>query len=310
MNDLSQNFKESFLYHIWDGEHLRSDKLETTDGRRVEIIFRGRWNMDAGPDFLGAIIKINGELKKGDIEIHINSPDWFLHKHHLDKHYNNVILHAVFFYHRKAKEYQTEAGTVLPTLILSRYLDESVSRLHARIDSTKNKKSWPEICLLSDKTQSQKEKILDYWGLERLRLKKERFIEERDYFQFNDLLYQGLCEALGYAKNREPFLRLALMLPLAVVWELSGQNGAKRDEKLLKLQSVFFGVSGILSQAEEEIPILPTEIVQFVQRLKFYWLRFKSNHKISEMQFIDWKFFRLRPQNFPTVRIEIGRAHV
>lgn len=294
---------ESYLYHIWDGGHLRRDQLKTTQRQRIEVLFPGRWNMDSGPDFKGAILKLNGELKKGDIEIHVKSLDWYLHQHQKDEKYNDVILHAVLSHDIKSKPCQTQSGHIIPTLVLGDFFDESVSRLHVKKEfhDGQLKKKWPDVCLLRSKPAHQIESVLEHWGLERLFLKKERFKEEKEYFQFNDLMYQGICEALGFSKNREPFLKLAFLLPINVVWKEI--FNVKNDEALLKLQSLFFGTAGLLLEAEQNIMSTSLEVSQFIQRLKFYWYPFKEKYQQNQMKFVEWQFFRLRPMNFPSVRI-------
>ncbi len=305
MKDLSKNFSEKFLYHIWDGGHLRLDKLKTTEKHKVEILFRGRWNMDSGPDFKGALIKIDGELKKGDVEIHTNDQDWFFHKHNHDERYNGVILHAVLSIRKKSRPCQTKDGNIVPTVIMGDYFDESVSRLQTRVNSSfdQPKKNWPEVCPLNLKPEMQIKKILEHWGLERLRLKKERFLEERDFFQFNELLYQGFCEALGYSKNREPFLKMSLLVPINIVWDVLNRCSGNKPETLLQIQGLFFGASGLLTQSEQNLQSLPVEVTQFIQRLKFYWSNINENYSLGEMKSVEWQFFRLRPMNFPTIRI-------
>lgn len=303
MKNGAQKLGESFLYHIWDGGHLRHDRLRTRDNRRVEILFRGRWNMDTGPDFKGAVIKIDDELQKGDVEIHLNDRDWYLHSHHQDERYNEVILHAVLSVQEEEKPCHTLSGRSVPTLVLGDFLDESVSRLQTRVDlhSGPAGKKWPEVCLLGSKPLRQILNTLEHWGGERLRLKKERFKEEREFFQFNDLLYQGICEALGYAKNREPFLKLSLLLPLSVVWE--ELDSCTSEEAIWLLQGMFFGTAGMLGHSEKGPSPPSIEVDQFLQRLKFYWCNFREKTHQNQMQFVEWQFFRLRPMNFPTVRI-------
>src|SRR5690606_7599438 len=91
--------KEKFLHFIWKFQLLNHSAMYTTDGNSVEIIERGQWNdKDSGPDFNMAKIKIGNEIWGGNIEIHVKSSDWDLHKHSSDKAYSNVILHVVFEY--------------------------------------------------------------------------------------------------------------------------------------------------------------------------------------------------------------------
>ncbi|MCH8126578.1 DUF2851 family protein [candidate division KSB1 bacterium] len=303
MDQPFDNLSENFLYHIWDGLHLRLKELMTMDGRRIEIIHRGKWNMDSGPDFLGAILKFNESLIKGDVEIHIRVSDWFNHNHQNDAAYNNVILHAVLQKPAKPTPAVTESGRIPQTLILGDFLDESLSRLRARVDKIQAEppKSWPDICLLSGKENPKILQRLEFWGLERLNQKKQRFLEERSYFQFNDLFYQGLCEALGYSKNQNPFLKLALLLSLDKIWTLLSHND--HESMLEKLQGVLFGAAGFLEQTNEKKESYPESTRKFVNGLCSHWVEFKKQYSMTNLDKSEWRFLRLRPSNFPTVRL-------
>lgn len=260
--------------------------------------------MDSGPDFIGAIIKFNGQLIKGDVEIHLQVNDWFNHNHHKDAAFNDVILHAVLYRPTKPEPAATQAGKIIPILILSDFLDESLSRLQARVDDLKleAQKEWPDVCLLSSKEQMHICHRMEYWGLKRFHQKKERFKEERSYFQFNDLFYQGLCEALGYSKNQKPFLKLALLLSLDKIWGLLSQKVG--NELLLeKLQGVFFGTAGFLDMSDEERAKLPGPAQNYVSVLQSHWQQFQQQYSIASISKSEWRFLRLRPLNFPSVRL-------
>lgn len=302
--DYSDNrLSESFLYHIWDGCHLRLNELRTLEGHTVEIIYRGKWNMDAGPDFIGALIRFDGELSKGDVEIHLREEDWFHHKHHLDKAYNHVILHAVLWRTEDAMPIVCQNGDVLPTLVLSEYLDESLSRLQTKLanGSKHPKKDWPEVCLLSGKSDSIIKQRIEDWGLERLEIKATRYAEKRDRFQFNELLYHGICEALGYSKNHRAFLKLAVILGLDKIWPEIRDLDA--GESLVLLQGIFFGASGFLDIPQDEFTSMSPTIKNIIQYLSDLWQNFQKKVQITPMSRAEWKFFRLRPSNFPTVRL-------
>ena len=298
-----ESLNESFLYHIWDGSHLLLNELETTDGQRIEIIHRGKWNMDSGPDFIGAILKLDGQLAKGDVEIHTQTGQWFQHGHHTDPRYDDVILHAVLWGEYKPSPVVTKAGRLVPTLVLGDFLDESLSRLQTRVEkvASDSAKGWPEVCPLSKKENTQIWQRIEYWGMQRLNQKKERFKEERDYFEFNDLLYQGLCEALGYSKNRQPFLKLALLAGLDKIWPAIQLDDEQQE--LETLQGIYFGAAGFLELSSDEEARLTISTRNFMEALRRHWNNFRANHTVSQLKKSEWKFLRLRPLNFPTVRL-------
>ena len=303
MSPATESLSESFLYHIWDGGHLRLTELMTTDGQRIEIIHRGKWNMDSGPDFIGAILKFDGQLVKGDVEIHNKNGDWFQHGHHTDSSYNYVILHAVLWNENNPSPVVTQAGKIIPILALGDFLDESISRLRTKLDriAGDSARGWPEVCPLGKKENPQVLQRVEHWGIERLQQKKERFREEREYFEFNDLLYQGLSEALGYSKNQQSFLKLSFLLSLDRIWPAI--DPADSERALETLQGIYFGAAGFLDLTEEERSRLTLSTRNFLAGLAVHWNDFKVDHFISQLRKHEWKFLRLRPLNFPTVRI-------
>ncbi len=293
---------ESFLYHIWDGQHLRKDVLKTTDGRVVEVISRGRWNPDAGPDFREAVLKIDGQLLRGDVEIHIQEADWQAHGHQRDPKYNDVILHAVLWPSEKKSPAQTQSGRTIPTLVLSDFLDDTLERLQIRIeDDLPVQPNKPDICLLGRREPAEIAELLDYWGKERLRIKKERFQEDLNYFDYDQLIYQGIMEALGYSKNQRPFFKLALKVPVEAVWEILNSYSAEKHE--LVAQAIYLGAAGFLGEDS-----VGNELASpYLRSLRKIWRVISETFDFEALNPAEWQFFRLRPANFPTVRT-VGMA--
>ena len=295
---------ESFLYHIWDGQHLRKDALKTTDGRTVEVISKGRWNPDAGPDFREAVLKIEGELQRGDVEIHIQEADWHAHGHQRDPKYNDVVLHAVLWPSEKNIPAKTESGHTIPTLVLSDFLDDTLERLQIRIeDDLPVQPQKPDICLLGRREPEEIAELLDIWGKERLRIKKERFQEDLNYFDYDQLIYQGIMEALGYSKNQRPFFKLALKVPVEAVWEIL--NSYSAEKHALVTQAIYLGAAGFL----KEESVGPESSSTYLRRLRKMWQAISETFDFEALNPHEWQFFRLRPANFPTVRT-VGMAHL
>ena len=126
-----KQFSENFLYHIWDGFHF-VNPLRTISGKKVEVIFQGRWNTSAGPDFWSAVIKIGEKVIKGDVEIHVDTTDWKAHNHYEDPNYNNVILHVVFTHNSNEKYTITENGNISEIVEIANFLDSDVEKLIKR----------------------------------------------------------------------------------------------------------------------------------------------------------------------------------
>ncbi|NOY76870.1 MAG: DUF2851 family protein [Calditrichaeota bacterium] len=292
---------ESFLYHIWDGGHLKQENLRTTDGKPIEIISKGKWNVDAGPDFREVILKIDGQLQRGDVEIHTQEADWFTHKHQIDPKYEQVILHAVLWESKTAKPARTKSGRIIPTLILGNFLDESLERLQVTIEGELfGTKRIPNVCLLGQRKKAEIAVALDKWGLERLRIKKDRFKEELNYFNYDQLIYQGIMEALGYSKNQRQFLKLSLKMPVEIIWEIVRTYAAEKQE--LVAQSLLFGAAGFLREDRMSSS-------DYVRKLQKMWQRLSQTFDFEPLAAHEWQFFRLRPTNFPTLRIA-AMAHL
>jgi len=122
---------ENFLYHIWDEQHIK-DTIRTVAGTKIEILFQGKWNTDAGPDFVNSIILFDGKKLRGDVEIHKHEYDWKAHNHHEDKNYNNVILHVVFTNSQNAEFTISESSNKIPILELQLNLDQQIDKLWKR----------------------------------------------------------------------------------------------------------------------------------------------------------------------------------
>ena len=256
-------FPEKELFRIWRHQLLTGD-LVTETGQPVQVISPGRLNGDEGPDFSGAVIEINGQLSRGDIEIHLETGGWQEHGHHLDAVYNKVILHVVL---RNSPGGTTllQNGGEAPILALQKYLD---------LSSRSNTRFQP--CHWSDKSGSDAlPELLDKAGEDRFMLKAELFKKEISQKK-GECLYRGLMGALGYSRNKLPFLELARRVPLSQLETLTPDDIpeaewlAAREELLLERGGLMEGCSG-------DVSCIPREA---------------------------WHLMKVRPGNSPYVRIK------
>jgi len=291
-NDLS----EEFLYHIWDEGHLLLDRLRTTDGRCVEVIFRGRWNMDTGPDFRDALLRIGDRLVRGDVELHLREEDWYAHGHHADPRYRNVILHGILLAANRPSPAVTSEGRIVPTIVLSRYFDDRIARLRSRVRGERTQHGWPPTCLLSRKEPAKILEVLQYWGIRRLEMRKERYAELRRALSWNQLFLLGIAEALGYSKNQRPFVLLIRRLPTKELFAFAAREPERARQRY---EAVLFGVAGMLEKEEKMLP----DSRAYWLLLREIWDDFRSCYPVSPLAAGEWQFFRLRPLNFPTLRI-------
>lgn len=287
---------ENFLYHIWDEQHLK-DTIRTVAGTKIEILFQGKWNTDAGPDFINSIILFDGKKLQGDVEIHKHEYDWKAHNHHEDKNYNNVILHVVFTNDQNAEFTISESGNKIPILELQLNLDEQIDKLWKRygqkpFDTSQQKTI--ECLLVKDLHHSNVLKgILLSLGKERFLKKCKRFSAELYNSDFNQILYEGIIEALGYGKNKMPFFKLAKLLPFQ---ELKSFMNECKDFNDIFCILLF---KGGFDLHDYNFSYVDEKLLQ-----RFDKIRSRFDAKLHRtLQKDDWNFFRCRPQNHPVNRL-------
>jgi len=207
------NFSEKFLYHIWDAQHLRYDTqprtLSTVTGKSVQVSFAGHYNTMNGPDFLNATIDIGGRQLQGDVEIHLNSGDWYQHQHDQNPAYNNVILHLVYNHNHHLNKTLTEDNEQIEILEIKDCLSEEVDKLFHEYQGTAFS-PHPKYCRLFANIRPEFfEVFLAHSGQERLERKIKRFKAELSFVSIDQLIYQSIFEALGYSKNKHQFYLFA-----------------------------------------------------------------------------------------------------
>lgn len=297
---IDDDIGESLVHHIWEGQHFSASNLRSTDGREIHILKPGFWNGDAGPDFVKAEIIIDGNLYEGDVEMHVKASEWRQHEHHLDPKYNQVILHTVLWDDQINLRTKKQNGEKIPTLALYEHLDESVGKL---LGDFQDEQTGRDECRIKE-VQLNPNRLVNV--LERMG--QERFIEKYEAIQqllqhedLEQILYEKIMEALGYAKNRKPFLELARKVPFV---ELAGKDA-------LEIQAILFGVAGLLP-SQNPVADIPDDDAAYeyvVEYLENIWQETGGHYQPVSMRPEQWRFFRLRPGNFPTRRIA-GISHI
>jgi hypothetical protein len=303
MDHVEEPAREGFLYHLWVERPFASSALRTVDGRTVEIIEKGVRNNDAGPDFLNALVKVDEQLKRGDVEIHPVAGDWYAHGHHRDPKYNRVILHVVTLNCPAVFRTVNAAGELIPTLNMDDYLEKSAEELEQEMQAD----SPPLVkeCALSRQNSTVIRHVIEKAGDVRFSIKSDRYLEGLATQSWDQLFYLSLLEALGYAKNQIPFRRLAEILPVDHIWSLIWNDPG--ELALLKSEAYLFGAAGLLpSQVCGESLPLPL----YINKLEELWLDFPLRQKIVPMKAAAWQFFRLRPANFPSRRVAAAAAFI
>ncbi len=273
---------EEFLHYIWKHK-LLSFNLKTLDNESLVIQKTGQHNHDAGPDFLDARIIIGDTKWAGNVEIHINSSDWYKHQHHLDRAYDSIILHVVYRHDRDIFRSNQE---VIPVLEIREFFN---SGLYEKYMDFMSSTRWVA-CenLITTVNPVYIKQFFDRLVISRLE-RKTIFIRNKLKKSKNDweqIFYEQLSRNFGFRKNSEIFESLARATPVRIV--------AKHKDNLLQLESLFYGQAGMLNRRFTD---------DYPQKLKTEYLHLKSKFSLTPVDLYLWKFMRLRPLNFPTIRI-------
>jgi hypothetical protein len=276
--------KEELLHFIWKGKRFEFQRLYTTRGEPVQILSQGHYNeRHSGPDFQEARIRIGRTTWAGHVEIHIRSSDWLRHQHQADPAYANVILHVVW---EEDQPIYHSDGAPIPCLELKHRV---AKRLLQRYEYLRLRQGWiPCQDLLQEVPGLTWINWMERLLVERIEQKTERIRDhlETNRFDWENTLYQSFAESLGMSVNAEPFRNLARLMPIVQL--------RKYRHSLFQLEALLFGMAGMLHSSFTDA---------YPQRLykEFQFLRTK--HQLQPLSPAVWKFGRLRPANFPTLRI-------
>lgn len=274
--------KEEFLYYIWK-YRLFNKNIHTNDEESLQIIKTGERNHDSGPDFFNAKIKIGKTTWAGNIEIHINSSDWYKHHHHEDKAYNNIILHVVY---KNDVSIFRENGEKIPAIEL---INEFDIKLLDRYNDFMSSKTWIPCEKLIHFTDSF---IIFSWLesllIERLEKRSLQIISnlENNKNNWEQTFYEHLAMNFGFKLNSEAFAMLARSLPIKYLLKHKNNN--------FQVEAMLFGQAGLLKERF-------TETYPFELKKEYQFLQ--NKYSFNPIDVHIWKFLRLRPSNFPTIRI-------
>ncbi len=272
---------EEFLQFIWGHGLFNQTDLKTVDGKPVVVISTGQPNTNSGPDFFNARVRIGETIWAGNIEIHQKSSHWYQHRHHLDAAYDSVILHVVERYDKPVQVKKQE----LPTLEIS-YPPAILEKFEQLLKSNR----W---IACEDKLAEVDPFVLRFWFsslmIERLQSKTSDILTilQQNKNNWNETFYQLLARNFGMKTNALPFELLAKSLPLNVL--------SKHKNDLFQIEALLFGQAGLLNET-----LLGDDY--FLALRKEYSYLYKK-YGLSGMESHVWKFMRLRPINFPTIRI-------
>jgi len=273
---------ENLLQFAWKFRLYNNQNIKLLTGETLEVLSPGYHNKDAGPDFQDARLKIGGVHWAGNVEVHIRSSDWFRHNHPEDEAYSNIILHVV---NENDSEVKDRNGIPVPVLELKSILPGDLLNRWEVLNQRRN----PIPCSEMERPDSfTLQNWLDRLLIERLEEKLNRIntILRLTSNDWQEAFYVFLARSFGFKINAVPFELLARSVPLKTV--------IKHEQSSFQLEALFFGQSGLLNQnLTDAYPVKLWEEYNFLQR-KFNLIPIEPHL---------WKFLRLRPGNFPGIRI-------
>ncbi|OSZ77951.1 hypothetical protein CAP35_06690 [Chitinophagaceae bacterium IBVUCB1] len=271
--------QEKLLQFIWQYSLYRPAGLQTTTGEPIVVVRTGRYNTNAGPDFLDARIRVGGTLLAGHVELHINHTDWQKHGHQHDEAYKNVILHVVYNYDGGNGAANT------PVLELrDAILPDVVSKHAALMAQAQPIPCASQLHMVKDIT---KEGWLTRVLAERWEDKQVawRGLLDSSAGDWRNLLYWRMAANFGFKLNADVFLELAQSIP---------HNVFAKGGSLLQTEAVLYGQAGMLdADFTDEYPNQQKKEYQYI----------KQKYGLTPLPAHRWKYLRLRPANFPTIRI-------
>lgn len=276
--------REDFLHYLWKYKYFAINKLYTTTNEAIQIINAGEHNINSGPDFFNAKIIIDKQIWAGNVEIHVKSSDWYLHHHENDSNYDNVILHVVW--QHDVDIYQKN-NNVIPTLELQNFTSLKLLNNYKKLFSKKIK-----FINCENDISTIKEFTINNWlekvYIEKLEQKSGVIYELLKYSKndWESVLFKLLAKNFGLKVNGDSFLNLANSIDFKII--------RKEQFKLINIEALFFGQAGFLQEDKEEI---------YYQNLKNEYDYIKLKYHIVPLYNSQFQFFRLRPNNFPTIRL-------
>ncbi len=276
--------EESFLHFIWKFQYLNSREIKTDSGQKITVLHPGYHNSDAGPDFNNAKIKVGEIIWNGSVEIHINAKDWNRHNHQHDKAYENVILHVVW---KNDESIVRNDKSTISALELKNIVDEQLVLNYYKLFEPGN----DILCsrFLERTKPITAYSMLDKTLAQRLEAKSEKIFREIALTgnDWEEITWRMLCGNFGFKTNAIPFFELGKSLPLKIL--------KKEVPNLKTLEAILFGQAGFLEEESND-----PYFAELKNEYQFKQKKYKLDRRLDKHQ---WKFLRLRPANFPTIRI-------
>ena len=275
---------EAFLQYVWQ-HNLLEGPLYTTEGQSVVVERAGELNRDAGPDFIDARVEIEGIRWAGNVEVHIKSSDWNIHRHSSDKNYNNVVLHVVYVHDT---DIVTESGKPVATVVIADAIPEHIWENYDQLMNAAADCAIPcarRLAEIPDMLFRISQDRLIVERMERKSVDAERILHETKG-GWEQACYRLTARYFGGRTNAFAFELLAKTTPMGIV--------AKIKDKPFRVEALYFGQAGMLEgEFKDDYP----------KALQQEYRYLSAAYNLTPMAGHLWKFFRVRPAGFPTLRI-------
>lgn len=275
--------KEDFLHYVWKYQKLTSLELQTVKGEAISILHPGYYLETAGPDFFNAQIIIGDQKWAGNIEIHLNSSDWYLHNHERDAAYNNVILHVVW---EHDSDVFSPNNVEIPVVELRDFVKSDLLLSYKHLLA---QKSW---IFCENQIQQVNQFVITNWQerlfFERLERKSQSVFDSllATNNDWEAVLFLLLAKNFGLNTNGVSFFKIAQSIPFSVI--------RKEASDLQNLEAFFFGMAGLLENNKEDV---------YYKDLQFRFYYLLQKYSIEKVNIEPLQFFKHRPDNFPTIRL-------
>ncbi len=274
---------EDFIHYLWQFQKFDHTDLQSHQGEPLQVLLPGQAHTHAGPDFQNAQVIINEIKWVGTVEIHIRSSDWIRHTHQTDEAYENVILHVVWIHDLPIFR---KDGSEIPTLILQNRTDKrEITQYRSLLESQETLACHAHF---ATSTEISRRSMLDRALIERLSRKAQKVhqILKATQHDWEETSWQMLGRAMGASLNADPMEWLTRQVPLKIL--------RKHRDQPFQIEALLFGSSGLIPKEPSD------EYSVQLQKEAHYLLK---KYKIEPMPASVWKFLRLRPASFPTIRI-------
>jgi hypothetical protein len=272
---------EEFLSFLWKHQLYNAEHLYL-DGGQIEVIHPGEHNRDSGPDFFNTKIKIADTIWVGNAEVHLKASDWNRHGHDTNQAFDNVVLHITG---QNDLPVFTSKGRQVATVVME--FDQSLLKNYQTLMTAQK---WvPCADLLKSLDPIVIASLLSKIGIERLEYRTADIVRNLDNTSNNwdESFYRQMARSYGFHVNSQPFEALAKSIPYIIV--------KKHSHQITQLEALFFGQAGFLLDDYSND--------EYYNTLKKEYGFLCSKYNLRPVETHLWKFMRLRPGNFPTIRI-------